>query len=97
MADPDLALYGDLFPAQWQISLMLQGDREGSARAAFFFSSKQGKLTKGAERILQIWIPGVSEPELEELFPMELQSRRSSQPRESGKDDKLGGELYFTG
>jgi hypothetical protein len=72
LADSDLALYRELFPAQWQITLMLLGDLEGPARAAFFFSGKQGTLIKGTEQDLQIWIPGVAEPEPEDAMPMEL-------------------------
>jgi proteasome lid subunit RPN8/RPN11 len=72
LADADLALYRELFPAQWQITLMLLGDLDGPARAAFFFSSKQDALTKGTEQDLHTWIPGISELEPEEPMPMEL-------------------------
>ena len=53
----EVALFEELFPSQWQITLLLLPDAGGSARAAFFFREPAGDMVKAAEEIMRPWLP----------------------------------------
>jgi hypothetical protein len=50
LTDSDIELFRDLFPAQWQITLVLHVDNDTPPLAAFFYCNEEGELKKGVER-----------------------------------------------
>ena len=87
LADADLSLYREFFPAQWQITLVLQAGLEGDARGAFFFAGKSGELKKGAERDLGVYAPGLAQSDAAELPPLELPSPVLAEDKADEKEE----------
>ena len=71
----DLALYRELFPAQWQITFLLKASPEGAVTGAVFFTNDAGEVIKGVEHELGALSaprePPVAPPALAEQFEPE--------------------------
>ena len=56
MAPDERALFQELFPTQWQVTLIMIPETTTSVRAAFFFQDPGGELVRGSEETLRPWI-----------------------------------------
>lgn len=72
----DVALFKELFPAEWQITLTLQTDGEGPVTGAVFFASQTGDLVKAVEHELS----AASAPADLQSAPIPLLSAFDEQP-----------------
>jgi hypothetical protein len=73
----DLALYRELFPAEWQITLLLRTDGDEPVKAAFFFTDQKGDLARGVEQELSVPNPPEPEPAPLPAFTHESEPPRS--------------------
>jgi hypothetical protein len=57
----DLNLYNELFPAPWQVALVVRPDVVETMRAAFFFRDESGAVVKAVECEVDEWRPSPAE------------------------------------